>query len=63
MHALYMLIVIGNAAIGWTQTVTHIGEYKDKQSCENAASHASLVPPENLPGNVPSPRFICIPKP
>lgn len=61
MHALYMLIMIGNAAIGWTQTVTHIGEYRDRGSCENAAKDATLLPPGNLPGNVP-PHFICIPR-
>ena len=61
MHALFMLIVIGNASIGWTQTVTNVGEYKDKGSCENAARNAAFLPPDNLPGGVP-PRFICIPR-
>ncbi len=62
MYALYMLIMIGNASVGWTQTVTYVGEYRDSVSCENAAKGSALVPPGNLPGNIMAPHFICIPK-
>lgn len=60
MFALYILVAIGSQQVGWTQTVTHVGDYKDKAACEAAANETSFVPRPS--GNF-TPTFICARKP
>ena len=60
MFALYIIVAIGSQQVGWTQTVTHVGDYKDKAACELAAKETAFVPPSSP--NV-SPIFICARKP
>jgi hypothetical protein len=60
MFALYLLVAIGSQQVGWTQTVTYIGDYKTKAACEQAAKETAFLPPTSP--NV-SPTFICAHKP
>jgi hypothetical protein len=60
VFALYVLVAIGSQQVGWTQTVTHVGDFKDKAACEAAAGETSFLPPPS--GNF-APTFICARKP
>lgn len=60
MFALYILVAIGSQQVGWTQTVIHVGDYKDKAACELATNETAFLP--STPANF-SPTFICARKP
>jgi hypothetical protein len=60
MFALYIIVAIGSQQVGWTQTVTYVGDYKDKAACEVATKETTF-----LPATTPhfTPTFICVRKP
>ena len=60
MFALYILVAIGSQQVGWTQSVIHVGDYKDKAACEQATKETAFLP--STSGNF-TPTFICARKP
>ena len=60
MFALYIIVAIGSQQVGWTQSVIHVGDYKDKAACELATNETAFLPQTSA--NF-TPTFICARKP
>jgi hypothetical protein len=60
MFAFYIIVAIGSQQVGWTQTATYVGDFKDKAACELAAKETVFLP--STSPNL-SPTFICARKP
>ena len=60
MFALYIVVAIGSQQVGWTQTVTYVGDYKDKAACEQATKETAFLPQTSANFTA---TFICARKP